>query len=295
MTSSETQRVCKSTSFFINASSSNLVHRGPNRNADSLLACLHRRWWKLDGVHFVPCHLVRGGRHRCIVPYGVAVAAARMGSLCCDYVGRARRLLIRLWEGACLWIIALWERKKEKKEEAEREMRSTGIRRRRRRRGGGGGGGGARATEREREKPPWLWLWNGLSQIKATGMQAEMSQSLPQTHWLVRLLHWAYLRLYTPRIHRWMYSAHTHTHKHTWRRRGRWGRQEEMSGRERLRTRGESVKTNMFQIGLQLREKGRKGKRGRENCAQGKTQENKREMGERELETVGSQRRQWLK
>lgn len=36
----------------------------------------------LDGVHFVQCHLVwEGGRRRCIVSYGVAVAAARMGSI----------------------------------------------------------------------------------------------------------------------------------------------------------------------------------------------------------------------
>ena len=125
--------------------------------------------------------------------------------LCCDYVGRARSLLICLWEGACLWIIALWERKKER-----RERGIWGRRRRRRRRRGGGG-----ARDTEREKPPWLWLWNGLSQIKATGMQAEMSQSLPQTHWLVRLLHWAYLRLYTPRIHRWMYRTCTRMHART--------------------------------------------------------------------------------
>lgn len=65
-----------------------------------------------------------------------------------------------------------------------------------------------------------------------------------------------------------------------------------MRGWERLRTRGESVKTNMLQIGLQLKEKGRKRKRGRENCAQGKTQENKREKGERELEKAGSHKRQ---
>lgn len=43
-----------------------------------------------------------------------------------------------------------------------------------------------------------------------------------------------------------------------------------------MRMKGESVKTNMLQIGLQLKEKGRKRKRGRKNGAQGKTQQNKR-------------------
>lgn len=44
---------------------------------------------------------------------------------------------------------------------------------------------------------------------------------------------------------------------------------------------GESVKTNMLQIGLQLKEKGRKRKMGRKNSAEGKTQQNngKRERG----------------
>ena len=194
-----------------------------------------------------------GGRHRCIVPHGVAVAAARMGSLCCDYVGWARRLLIRLWEGACLWIIALWERKKKEGTGRERERGAQEYE-----------GGEEEEREKRREKPPWLWLWNGLSQIKATGMRAEMSQSLPQTHWLVRLLHWAYLRLYTPRIHRWMHSTLTHS-MGEWREEGK-----EMRGRQRLRMRGESVKTNMLQIGLQLREKRRKRKGRKENCAQGK-------------------------
>lgn len=48
-----------------------------------------------------------------------------------------------------------------------------------------------------------------------------------------------------------------------------------------MRMKGESVKTNMLQIGLQLKEKGRKRKRGRKNGAQGKTQQNKgkRERG----------------
>lgn len=63
-----------------------------------------------------------------------------------------------------------------------------------------------------------------------------------------------------------------------------------MRGRERLRTRGESVKTNMLQIGSQLKEKGRKRKREGENCAQGETQENKK--GEKELEKAGSHKRQ---
>lgn len=39
----------------------------------------------LDEVHFVQCHLllgVGGWHHRCIVPYGVAVAMARMGLRC---------------------------------------------------------------------------------------------------------------------------------------------------------------------------------------------------------------------
>lgn len=44
-----------------------------------------------------------------------------------------------------------------------------------------------------------------------------------------------------------------------------------------MRMKRESVKTNMLQIGLQLKEKGRKRKRGRKNSAQGKTQQNKRE------------------
>lgn len=66
-----------------------------------------------------------------------------------------------------------------------------------------------------------------------------------------------------------------------------------MRGRERLRTRGESVKTNMLQIGLQLREMGRKRKRGRKKTApKEKHKEIKEKIGERELEKVGSHKRQ---
>lgn len=43
---------------------------------------------------------------------------------------------------------------------------------------------------------------------------------------------------------------------------------------------------------LAIERDGKKRKRGRNNCAQGKTQENKREKGERELEKAGSHKRQ---
>lgn len=273
--------------FFPSTGYHRCIQLGQWRRTRRLLACLYRRWWVQDGVHFVSCHLVWGDSADALWPVAWLWRRHVWAPLCSDYVGRARCLLICLWEGACLWIIALWEREKKK---GEREGYEKHRKRRRRR----------SERQREREKPPWLWLWNGLSQIKATGMQAEMSQSLPQPHWLVRLLHWAYLRLYTPRIHRWMYGKRTRTRMHTrkqklWGNGGRRGRQEKMRGWERLRTRGESMKTNMLQIGLQLREKGRKRKRGREKCAQGKTQENKREQGEREFQKAGSHERQGLK
>ncbi len=128
------------------------------RRTGPLLACLYCRCWVLDGVHFVLCHLVWGGRRRCIVPYGVAVAAARMGAivlrLCRTSTPPANPPV-----GGCMPVnyCTLGERRRKR----EREMRNTGRRRRRRRRRrgggeGGGGGGGARDREREREKPPWL-------------------------------------------------------------------------------------------------------------------------------------------
>lgn len=89
-----------------------------------------------------------GGRRRCIVPCGVAVAVARMGSivlrLCRTSTPPANPPV-----GGCMPVnYCTVEEKKREEEGREREMRSTGRRRRR------GGGGGARETERE--KPPWL-------------------------------------------------------------------------------------------------------------------------------------------
>lgn len=122
-----------------------------------LLQVVGTRWGPFCPKLFGVCVCVRvwrgGSRGRsCIVPYGVAVAAARMGSLCCDYVGWARRLLIRLWEGACLWIIALWERKKNKTRK-KREREKLKEREREARKNEEEEEEEERETEREREAP----------------------------------------------------------------------------------------------------------------------------------------------
>lgn len=95
---------------------------------------------------FCPVSFGVGGRRRCIVPYGVAVAVARMGSivlrLCRTSTPPANPPV-----GGCMPVNYYTLEEKKREEGREREMRSTGKRRRR-------GGGGAR--DREREKPPWL-------------------------------------------------------------------------------------------------------------------------------------------
>lgn len=102
----------------------------------------------LDGVHFVPCHLVSGDGADALCPVAWLWQLHVWAPLCCDYVGRARRLLIRLWEGACLWIIALWkrekkERRRRRRREADEEHRKKEKKRRRR-----------SERDRERERSP---------------------------------------------------------------------------------------------------------------------------------------------
>ena len=86
----------------IDVSDSYSVCSGPLRKTRPLLACMYCRWWVLDGVYFVLCHLMWGDGADALCPMAWLWRQHVWAPLCCDYVGRARRLLIRLWEGACL-------------------------------------------------------------------------------------------------------------------------------------------------------------------------------------------------
>lgn len=120
------------------ASDSYCVHSGPLKKDWALvvlpvLQVVGARWGP-----FCPMSFGVGGRCSCIVPYGMAVAAARMGPivlrLCRTSTPPANPPV-----GGCMPVnyCTLGE-KNEKKEKREREMRSTGRRRRRTGKGGGG-------------------------------------------------------------------------------------------------------------------------------------------------------------
>lgn len=138
-------RLKKAFFFFFppDVTNSHSNHNSPLSSTGPLLVCLDSRYWMLGWVHFVQCHLLWGITDAlCLVAWLWWWHV--WATLCYDYVWWTPCLLIRLWEGTCLWIIAHLERKKREEggkrknwdEEHMKKKRKKKNRRKRRERQG---------------------------------------------------------------------------------------------------------------------------------------------------------------